>query len=350
MIGKNGAAGAAAPPKNRMTGRFKRLAVTLIRVGISAVLIYFIVSRIGFKEILSNTRILDPFAFILVLVLFALSILIMTLRWRLFIPGTMTVRELFNITYIGTFFNTCLPGSVGGDIVKVYYLSRALKDGKRERSSPDEADPREKESPGGRGHNVTAFGSVVLDRYVGLVTLLVIGILATLLGSKYFSSHPVRWLIPVLLALVALVSGIVLKLRVFRSFSVVSEIYAYMDEVAFRKKEISTAFLYSLATQMIMICNVYLLARGLSIDAPFVSVLCFVPVVSIISLIPVTISGIGLREGAFVVLFGLIGVVPDKATTLSLIWFISIVAGSLPGLVIYLLHHKTMLKAFPEEA
>ena len=182
------------------------------------------------------------------------------------------------------------------------------------------------------------------------VTLLVIGILATLLGSKYFSSHPVRWLIPVLLALVALVSGVVLKLRVFRSFSVVSEIYAYMDEVAFRKKEILTAFLYSLATQTIMICNVYILARGLSMHAPFVSVLCFVPVVSIISLIPVTISGIGLREGAFVVLFGLIGIVPDKAMTLSIIWFISIVAGSLPGLIIYLLHHKTLLKAFPEQA
>ncbi|NLT23719.1 MAG: flippase-like domain-containing protein [Syntrophorhabdus sp.] len=333
-----------------MSRGLKKLAVTLVRVGVSAALIYLIISRIGFREILGNVRILDPFAFILVLVLFAVSILIMTLRWRLFIPGTISVRELFNITYIGTFFNTCLPGSVGGDIVKVYYLSRMLKDSQGGKGAPDKGGLGQRVAPGGRGHNVTAFGSAVLDRYVGLVTLLVIGILATLLGSKYFSSHPVRWLIPVLLALVALVSGVVLKLRVFRSFSVVSEIYAYMDEVAFRKKEILTAFLYSLATQTIMICNVYILARGLSMHAPFVSVLCFVPVVSIISLIPVTISGIGLREGAFVVLFGLIGIVPDKAMTLSIIWFISIVAGSLPGLIIYLLHHKTLLKAFPEQA
>ena len=67
------------------------------------------------------------------------------------------------------------------------------------------------------------------------------------------------------------------------------------------------------------------------------------------------VVGVGLLALLFVLdgnarWFGLIGIVPDKAMTLSIIWFISIVAGSLPGLIIYLLHHKTLLKAFPEQA
>lgn len=85
-------------------------------------------------------------------------------------------------------------------------------------------------------------------------------------------------------------------------------------------------------------------------DVPFMSVLCFVPVVSIISLIPITISGIGIREGAFVVLFGLIGVLPEKAMTLSVVWFLSIVVGSLPGLVGYLLFHKALSGTITKEA
>lgn len=235
--------------------------------------------------------------------------------------------------------------------MKAYYLSKALKnDPLRGNTSEKMSRSEQNSSSSTAGHNVTAFGSVVIDRYVGLITLLFIGIMATFLGSKYFSNHPVRWLIPALLGIVVIVSIAIFKLRIGRSFPVVSEIYAYTDQVAFRKKEILKAFLYSIATQMIMICSVYILSRGLSMDVPFMSVLCFVPVVSIISLIPITISGIGIREGAFVVLFGLIGVLPEKAMTLSVVWFLSIVVGSLPGLVGYLLFHKALSGTITKEA
>lgn len=132
-----------------------------------------------------------------------------------------------------------------------------------------------------------------------------------------------------------------LKLRIGSAFRVVSEMYAYADEMVLRKKEIAKAFFYSIATQMILIWSVYILSRGLSMKIAFISVLSFIPVVSIISLIPVTISGIGLREGAFVVLFGLVGVSPEKAMTLSIAWFLSIVIGSLPGFVGYLVYRKS---------
>jgi hypothetical protein len=52
-------------------------------------------------------------------------------------------------------------------------------------------------------------------------------------------------------------------------------------------------------------------------------------------MIPISISGLGVREGSFVILLGLIGVRSEIATSLSLAWFFSVFIGSLPGLAIY---------------
>lgn len=315
-----------------------------VRVCISVCLIYFIVSKMGWYEILKNMRLLDLRTFTLAVFVYVLSIFIATLRWSLFIPARIDIKRLFNISYIGAFFNICLPGSVGGDVVRAYYLSGILKSDPVRGLAVERTTPAEKSRVSTAGHKVIALGSVVIDRYIALIALLVIGIVTTFLGSKYFSNHPIRWLIPTLLGVILIVSTVLLKLRVGSAFRVVSEMYAYADEMALRKKEMAKAFLYAIAAQIISIWSVYILSRGLSMGISFISVLSFIPVVAIISLIPVTISGIGLREGAFVVLFGLIGVSPEKAMTLSVAWFLSIIIGSLPGFVGYLFYRKSPLE------
>jgi hypothetical protein len=52
-------------------------------------------------------------------------------------------------------------------------------------------------------------------------------------------------------------------------------------------------------------------------------------------MVPISISGLGVREGAFVLLLGLIGVKSEISTSLSLAWFFSVFVGSIPGLAIY---------------
>ena len=315
----------------------------MVRVCVSLCLIGFIISRVSWHDILKNIRLLDLRTFAFVVFIYVASLFLVTLRWRLFIPAAIEIKSLFNISYIGAFFNICLPGSVGGDVVRAYYLSRVLKSHQVRGIAVEKRIGADEIRVSTAGHNATAFGSVMIDRYVGLLALLVIGIMAIFLGSKYLSRHPVQWLIPVLLGVVLVVSALLLKLRVGSAFRIISEMYAYADEMFPRKKEIGIAFVYSIVAQMMLIWSVYLLSRGLSMGIAFISVLSFIPIVSIISLIPVTISGIGLREGAFVVLFGLIGVWPEKAMTLSIAWFLSTVIGSLPGFVGYLFYRKPLL-------
>jgi hypothetical protein len=76
-----------------MTAR--KLILVAVRVRISICLVYFMVSRVGSREIPENMRLLDLRAFFLAVLVYAASIFIATLRWRLFIAGKIGIRSLF---------------------------------------------------------------------------------------------------------------------------------------------------------------------------------------------------------------------------------------------------------------
>jgi hypothetical protein len=61
-----------------------------------------------------------------------------------------------------------------------------------------------------------------------------------------------------------------------------------------------------------------------------------VPIIVTITAVPVSISGFGVREGAFVLLFGLVGVPPQESASISVLWFLSMAMTSLIGLVEYI--------------
>src|SRR5208283_3787787 len=143
--------------------------LAVARVCISVCLIYFIVSKMGWREILTNVRLLHLHALILATLIYVGSIFINTLRWSLFIPARIDIKRLFNISYIGAFFNICLPGSVGGDVVRAYYLSGILKSDPVRGLAVERTTPAEKSHVSTAGHRVTALGSVVIDRYIALI-------------------------------------------------------------------------------------------------------------------------------------------------------------------------------------
>jgi glycosyltransferase 2 family protein len=76
---------------------------------------------------------------------------------------------------------------------------------------------------------------------------------------------------------------------------------------------------------------VWLLARGLGIEAPLLFHLIAVPIIEVIALVPISFNGIGLREGAYVFLYAQIGVAPEAALALSLAWTLLLLTFSLVG-------------------
>ena len=103
-------------------------------------------------------------------------------------------------------------------------------------------------------------------------------------------------------------------------------------------------FLLSLAVQTTGVLAVYTLSKGLNMQLPLLPLFIFIPVISAMTTIPISISGLGVREASFVLLFAYLGLSPSEATALSLSWFLSASTGSLAGLIEYI-KYKNRLKS-----
>lgn len=273
---------------------------------------------------------LNPLTFIASVLIYIVSIYLSSLRWMLLIPHHLGVKRLFSMYMIGAFFNTCMPGVIGGDAIKIFYLRNELKKRNLVRKGSSHSE------------NSISIASVFMDRYTGFVALLSIAIAAFPFGFRYIQDTPVKWLVPLFITTFFLVSIAVFKFRVGERVQFLFKVYEHFAAYRSNMGALLKCFYYSMIIQLLNIIAVYILSKGLSIDISFTSLLVFIPIITVISFIPVSISGIGLREGAFAFLFGLTGVPVDMAVTLSLIWFLSIITASLWGLFEYL-RFKTVL-------
>ncbi|MCI0469084.1 MAG: flippase-like domain-containing protein [Nitrospirae bacterium] len=313
-----------------------RSLLLILKLAVSSALLYLLINKIGGGAIIEKMRLMNPLCFALAIILYLIASYLSSKRWKLLLPQRrISARRLFSLYMIGSFFNSYLPGIVGGDAVKAFYLARELKSSD---SAPAEGIVE-------RDNEISAsFASVFMDRYIGLSALLFIGVMSAPLGIGYITGEflklpfklPVAALIIVFFAGFLMVSVFIFKFRLGERLKFLFKVYEHFRFYSQRREILFSAFIYSLLIQILSIGAVYILSVGISLNVPFVSLFYIVPTVILISFIPVSISGIGLREGAFVLLLGAYGTPPDSSVTLSLMWFLSSVAASLWGLIEYL--------------
>lgn len=315
--------GKITPDSKLNSSRITHYALLVFKLSISVGLIYFLISKVGGRTIINHVSRLNPLIFITACGVYLFMIYLSSVRWNLLIPHKIKTGKLFSIYMIGSFFNTCMPGIIGGDAVKAYYLSKELK------------------SLGVEGNSSThelsiAIASVFMDRYIGFTAILFISMAAFPLAFTYLEGTPVRWFMPAVLLVFTGGSIVIFKFRIGERLKFLFRVYEYFRLYSRKRDALIKAFIYSLVLQGLNVGAVYILSRGLSLEISFFHILVFLPIIILISFIPVSISGIGLREGAFVILLGTVGVSQEMSVALSLVWFLSYVAASLVGLFEYL--------------
>ena len=97
------------------------------------------------------------------------------------------------------------------------------------------------------------------------------------------------------------------------------------------KKNMVSTILLILCFQISTILSVYLLFKVYGVDLPLSTHLALYPIISILSMLPITISGFGIREGLFVAFYTSLGVRPDIAVSVSLMNYIILIL--LPALI-----------------
>jgi len=285
------------------------------------------VIRKGFASTVSQVR---PLPLATAVGGFVLSWLIISLRWRLLL-GVQDIRigvwEAVRMTFLGQFFNLVVPGLVGGDLVKAYYVSRHTP------------------------HKAATLVSVVVDRMMGLAELtflaaVMAGVAAmTGLASREELALPVRLLPIVVLALAAVLIFVLssrfrrlLHLEVFyQRLPIAHHIVAAGHAAglyARRPGKLIEAFLMTVGAQVIWIGSIYLIAVSLSLPTPWYRFYLYIPLIYIISAVPLTPGGVGLLEKMYAVFF------VSGATTASMVLAVALLARlapilcSLPGALV----------------
>ncbi len=302
----------------------KKALFFLVKLTVSSLSLYIVLSKNDIPHMVAMLKGIGLPAFFAASGLYILSLMAATLRWRLLLPWKYPVSRLLSLYMIGSFFSSFLPGVIGGDVVKAYYLN---KDAKK--------------------ISIT-LGSIFMDRYLGYVSLVLIGIIAFPFSLRFFGGSPYRWVMPAIFAAFVMGSFLFFGLRVGRRFRTVSEFYDYFGTFGGKPAVIVKAVLLSTLIQFSGFLAVAILAAAMGVQVPVLTLFVFLPIIITITTVPISISGLGVREGAFVVLLGLIGVRPEAATSLSLSWFFSSFIGSLPGLVAYVRHTTDSAEPTPE--
>jgi uncharacterized membrane protein YbhN (UPF0104 family) len=96
----------------------------------------------------------------------------------------------------------------------------------------------------------------------------------------------------------------------------------------------------SVGVQMVRVIQAWCLGRALGIETGLVMYFIFIPIVLLIMLLPITVSGLGTSQGAFGWLFGSIGVPAAAAVALSILFVALGVVGNLPGGILYVLGNR----------
>jgi uncharacterized membrane protein YbhN (UPF0104 family) len=291
-----------------------------LKITVSALLLTFVLRKVGLQNILSHLRNMDLRFFFLSSVVYLLTLVLASLRWGILLKVSQPRKKLLSLCLIGSFFNHFMPGAVGGDAVKAYYLYKET------------------------GHGGSSIGSVFLDRYVGYCALLSIGLVSGIAAYSDLKTIGLHWLTPSLFILFLAGSLLFFGLRIGRRFKALADFYDYFHDTLRDRRAIGKALLLSLMIQVLTILEIELISLGLGQHPSFTALFVFVPLIISVMAVPISISGLGLREGAFVVFFGLTGISAEASMAISFLWFLSVATGSLPGFVEYMKQGRTVEK------
>ena len=244
--------------------------------------------------------------------------------WTLLAPvGRPPVGTVMRIFFVSTFVGTFLPASVGGDAVRAYGLS--------------------KEGVGG----VDAVASVLMDRLLGVVSILIVAIAGAFLARHLID---IRALFPafallivvcaVALAVVfsprAAVAAAAVLARLPRGRETGNRLVGAIQRYATLHGPMLNVLLCSIAVQVLRVLQTYYLGLALGLTVPLGVYFALVPIILLIVLMPITINGIGTTQAGFVWLFGRAGVASAPAFALSVLFLGIAVVGNLPGAFLYL--------------
>jgi uncharacterized membrane protein YbhN (UPF0104 family) len=306
--------------------------VLAARILVSGALLYFALRGINFAGIqsrLSQTSTSWFFGWMALAVLVNLiQIAFGALRWREisgYCHAPLDLLQALRYNMIGTFFNQTLPSTIGGDAVRLWLVSRA-----------------------GAGWRSATY-SVLVDRAIGLIALAVVVVISLPWSFDLINSDRGR-LALVVVDIAAISAGVgfllisYLPWRWLKTWWPTHHIHAcsvIANQVIFNRTTGPRIAVLSISIHLLTVVIAWCAVRAISAPTDLGQTFLLIPPIALITMLPISIAGWGVREATMMVAFGYAGLNQTDGTMISLLsGATSFFVGAIGGLVWVLSREK----------
>lgn len=319
---------------------FRKRISLIVRLSIAAFACWITFKDFDIKTLAS----LNVAALLLAIAVFCAALVLIAFRWWVFLRGQKIIVPYvlaIKLTFLGQFFTNFMPSSVGGDLVRAWYISRYTH------------------------KKIQAALGVIADRIMGLFATTILAVASYFLFMRgrfeifesimkdkgktrsLFASHPISW--PHVLVVISIIVGIFFLLNEFFDLNkAFRRLIRSMRHMFVQAREVLLIYVYhpsilffgitiTIVLQSAVIVSLWFIGKGLGMTVPLEYYFVFFPLMWVVSSLPLSIAGIGILEGGLVLLFvQFAGADENSARIVALcqrcVWVIS----SLPGLWIHL--------------
>jgi uncharacterized protein (TIRG00374 family) len=234
-------------------------------------------------------------------------------KWRILLHRkgiTDSLPSLLRLYILGNFFNNFLPSMIGGDSARGVILGRKT------------------------GRMADVFLSIFMERFTGFVTLVSLTSLAVILNHPFIHIGNLKTICLAALAATCAVGFLTFSRRGFaflvrivfrlipgggRFGEKLTDLHHSLQEFRSHRLEFAGIMLLSLSFHVLTGINIYLACLALNYQPNFLEMVIVTPFILLLSVLPVTINGVGLWEGSFVLFFSLLGIPKSLALSVALL-------------------------------
>lgn len=324
-------------PMTATTKHMRRILALAIKVAISLVLLFLALRKVNFSAIVERIDLTTLWWMIFAVVAVVAQVFFGAMRWREIAQvcgAPLPLWHAFRLNMIAAFFNQALPSSIGGDATRVWFVGRS-----------------------GAGWRAAGY-SVLIDRAIGL-TVLALLVVASLPWSLRLIADPQGRIALLLVDAAALGGGAsflllgVLRWRWLGRWQVVRHAQA-CSEIAGRlmvsRAHALPLIVLSLLVNVLNAVIAWAVVRSIGAGGSFAQIFLLIPPVMLVTTLPISIAGWGLREATMALAFGYAALWPEDGASASLLFgVVNFVAGALGGLV-WVLSPKPASAAASEQA
>jgi len=304
---------------------FMKNPVLWAKIGVAVATCFLLVWWVNWNELANTLKAADGYWLCAVFLIMHVDRIFMALKWMLLLRGSLvsiSTGAVLKSYYVGGFWGLFLPASLGADAVRATWLIKEGEDGP------------------------IIVSSIVIERLLGSLALALVGVGSIVLLTVYgdvgvatLSGIVFGFLFVSTVAITALFSRSTHRiLQRLMAPLPLQGVRRKIDEMKvailrFREKpdRLIRFLMLSIFEQVFPIISTFLLAKAFSIDLPLVWAIIGVPIILAVSRMPISVNNIGVKEGAYALMFSFAGISLSDSVMMSMADRVLLLLAGLPG-------------------